>query len=879
MIREALVKTTCRISLLLALCGASFYAPTAAPFSIDAAPGRLPKNIVPQDYDIAIVPNVSTLTIAGRESIALQVRAATAIIQMNSLNQTLHDVRLDGRPVRQVVSDDANQLTTVTLQAPVPAGRHVLSFAFIGKIESEAHGLFAQKFTGPLGKQGVLLSTQMEPTDARRMFPCWDEPAFRATFKLQVTAPKSWAAISNMPIEARAIRGPSAITIFQRTPKMPSYLIELTAGDMAEIAATRDGVKLGVWAVKGMERNGATALANAQQILADFNDYFGYRYPLSKLDSIAVPGGFQGAMENWGAITYNDQTLLLSDTSTIGDRQVVFSIQAHEMAHQWNGDLVTMAWWDDIWLNESFASWMAAKETALRNPDWKWWENQDEDKENAMSADARATSHAIQQHVTNELQAINSFDPQITYSKGQAMLRMLEAYVGPDVFRDSVRAFLRAHAYSNADTGDLWAALSQVSGKDVGAIAGGWTEKAGFPLVNVVASCDAFGRRTLKLSQRRFILDGSGKEPSDWKIPLQIRVGDGRPRAALLTQDNQTELAGSCDEPVSVNADALGYYRTHYDAETLALNTRHFSALPNADQIALLDDQWALVESGVDPLPTFMALASSMGSSLDSRAWSQIATALKTIEYDERGTPGHDAFAAYARSILRPAFDQLGWDANPSETPDVQSLRRLIVRELGTWNDPQVVDEARKRFARFKADQKALSPDDQSMILTIVAEHADAATFDSLHSIARSSRDETELRRYYDALMRVRDPALAQQAAVIALSDEIPPQADALRYQLLARLSQWHQSLAWQRLCDNSERLMKPFPGFSQLIISQYVPEQFWRGVPATELESWVRAHVPAEMKINVDRGMETVRFRLTERTMLIRDADALVSG
>ncbi len=847
-------------------------------FSLDQAPGRLPKNVVPQGYDISVVPDVKALKVAGKESVALEVRSATTTIQFNSLNQTLRDVRLDGKPVSRVVSDDKDQLTTVTLQAPAAVGRHTLSFSYTGKIETEGHGLFAQKFAGPDGKPGLLLSTQMEATDARRMFPCWDEPAFRATFKLKVTVPKAWATVSNMPIEARSVHGALATTSFQRSPKMPTYLIELTAGNLAEITATRGAFKYGIWAVKGLEKNGATALANAQTILADYNDYFGYPFPLPKLDSIAVPGGFQGAMENWGAITYNDQTLLLSENSTIGNRQTVFSIQAHEMAHQWNGDLVTMAWWDDIWLNESFASWMAAKETALRNPDWKWWEDQDEDKEGAMGADARASSHPIQQHVTNELQANNSFDPQITYSKGQAMLRMMEAYLGPDVFREGVRTYMRDHAYSNATTSDLWVALNKASGQDVGAVAAGWTEKAGFPLVDVVASCDGSGQRTLTLSQRRFILDGPGKEATDWKIPLQMRVGAEKPRAELLTRAGQTESAGRCDEPVSVNADALGYYRTHYDSETLALNTRKFGTLPDADRIALLDDQWALVESGVDPLPSYLALASSMGSDLDSRAWTQIATALETIEYDERGTPGHDAFTAYARSILQPAFERLGWDSKPSETPDVQLLRRRIVRELGAWDDPRIVEEARKRFSLFVANHKSVVPDDQAMVLAVVAEHANAATFDELHSIARSSKDETELRRYYGALMQVRDAALAKQAAQIALSDEIPAQADALRYQMLARLGYEHPVLAWKELRDNSERLMKPFPGYAPLIISQYIPEQFW-SVPTPELESWVRAHVPAEMGPNVDRGMETVRFRVAEKDLLVRAADKFVRG
>jgi aminopeptidase N len=847
-----------------------------APFSVDQVPGRLPKDVVPIRYEIAVVPNVRARTLTGRESVLVTVRNATSILKFNSLNETLHDVRFDGKPVKGVVSDDALQLTTVTLSEPAAIGAHTLSFAYAGKIESDPHGLFAQAYTGPHGAKGLLLSTQMEATDARRMFPCWDEPAFRATFDLTVTVPAAWATIANMPIARRVVRGGLATTSFARTPRMPSYLVEFTAGDLREISAARDGVRFAVWAVSGSEKDGAAALDNAQTILEDYDDYFGYRYPLPKLDSIAVPGGFQGAMENWGAITYNDQVLLLSSSSTLDSRQQVFSIQAHEMAHQWNGDLVTMGWWDDTWLNESFASWMAARETALRNPDWKWWEGQDGDKESAMSADARSSSHAIEQHVTDELQALSAFDSEITYSKGQAILRMLEAYLGPETFRAGIRAYIQARAFSNATTSDLWEALNAVSGKEAGGIAADWTGQAGFPLVEVAARCDAAGARTLTLTQRRFVLLGIDQAHQRWRIPLQIRSGsDGAPRALLFSDDQQAAQAGRCDEPLSVDAGALGFYRTRYDPGTLALNTRNFSRLPDPDRIALLDDQWALVESGLDPLPTYLALAESMAPDLDSRAWTQIAEALRTIEFAERGSSGHEAFSAYARSLLRPVFERLGWEARPGETPDVQQLRLTVIRDLGSFGDQAVIDEARKRFAAFQSNHSALSPDEQAPVLKIVAQYADAATFESLHAVARAARDETELRRYYRALVAVEDPELARQAAQIALSPEIPAQADSFRLQLIVALAGRHQQLSWQLFRDNHERLLKPFVGEAPLIVAQSLPEAYWSGVPTAELEAWVRAQVPAELASSVERGMETVRFRVAEKGLLIQAADS----
>jgi aminopeptidase N len=864
--------------LLLLACGLGLAAPglAAAPFSFDTAPGRLPKNVRPLDYAIDIVPDIAAQSFSGRETVVLQFRSASASIQFNSLNEKLHDVRLDGRPVMNVVTDDGQQMTTVTLASAAPIGRHILAFSYTGVIEQQPRGLFVQHYLDEKGSRAVLLTTQMESTDARRMFPCWDEPAFRATFRLRTTQPAAWTAISNMPVTGRVVHGKLATTTFERSPSMPSYLVEYTSGDLQGIAGAEQGVRLGVWAVRGQKRAMETAMGNARMILADYNDYFAYPYPLPKLDSIGIPGGASGAMENWGAITYTDALLLSTPATSTSDMQEIFYTQAHEMAHLWNGDLVTMGWWDDIWLNESFAEWMAMKETAQRNPDWNWWEQKDADRETAMAADARASSHALQRPVADELQASLAVDPDITYSKGQAILHMLETYAGPEVFRDGIRAFIKAHAYSNATTVDLWNALNVATGKDFGAIAAGWTEQPGFPLVLVKADCDASGARTLRLSQRRFLLSGTDVNHLHWSIPLQIRSGaGGAPRRVLLGADDQKVEAGRCDDALSVNAGAIGYYRVAYDPATLAVNTRNFEHLPDGDRNALLDDEWALVESGADPLSHYLELASSMGGNQDARAWQQIVSALETIENAERGASGHAAFLAYARSVLQPAFAALGFDARPGETPAAPPLRRTLVRNLGIWGDATVIAEMHRRFSAFLADHRSLSPDDQEAVLSVVAHDADAAVYDQLRSLIRSAADASELQRYYLALAEVRDPQLAAKTAQFAISAEIPPQADMLRVGLVAELANEHPQLSWTTFSANVDKLLAYQADFAQLIIAQNVPQMFWNSIPLPDLETWVRAHVAAEMSPDVERGMETARFKLAEKENLAREADA----
>lgn len=500
-----------------------------------------------------------------------------------------------------------------------------------------------------------------------------------------------------------------------------------------------------------------------------------------------------------------------------------------------------------------------------------------------MNADALAGSHAIRRHVVNELDATNAFDPAITYNKGQAVLRMMETYMGADAFRAGIRDYMRTHAYGNTFSGDLWQALDGAGGGKISDIAASWTSQPGFPLVSVQASCDAAGNRSLALTQQRFLRQGMGRDAAaakaGWSIPLQVRSGTGAPRALLLDGSASGVAAGRCDETLSVNAGVVGYYRASYDAATLALNTRGFGAMGDGDRIALLDDQWALVGAGAQPLANYLALASAMGASQNQRSWEQITGALADIESAERGTAGHAAFAAYARSLLKPLSLTLGWEPKADETPGVRKLRRALLSDLGRWGDREVLAEARKRFAAFAADRKAIEADEQAMVLAIVAQYASEADFEQLHAIARSAGNETELRRYYQALTQVSDPALAARAAAIVLSDEIPKQADGVRFGLVASLADQHPALAWSTFRAHSERLLAPQQPFGPMILAQYSPEIFWQAAPLDEMEAWLKGQVPADMAPNLARGMESARLQLAQKARLAQAADAFLGA
>jgi aminopeptidase N len=353
----------------------------------------------------------------------------------------------------------------------------------------------------------------------------------------------------------------------------------------------------------------------------------------------------------------------------------------------------------------------------------------------------------------------------------------------------------------------------------------------------------------------------------------------GIPQSLLLSHDGQTIQAGTCDEPLSVNAGGAGFYRVAYDEPTLALARKNFAALPNADKIVMLDDQWALTQSGAAKLPTYLGLAEAMGTNLDARAWQQITGSLESVERDERGTAGYGAFVAYARSLIKPVAARLGWDGKPGEAPDVLALRQTALTDLGAWGDAPTIAEARKRFALFLADRSSVPPDEQPAMLSIVAANADAAAFESLHAVAKSAKNDTELQRYYAALMNVRDPKLAQAALAIALSSEIPPQDAQLRIRLVITAANYHPELSWQTFTKNVDTLMAPMSSFAPIIMAQYVPQGYWNAVPLPELESWVKARIPAEMAPELSRGMEAAQISVDQKAAIVPAADAYVAA
>ncbi|MGZ5020066.1 MAG: M1 family metallopeptidase, partial [Chthoniobacterales bacterium] len=558
--------------LLRAAISFSFIASVSAekPFVFEDTPGKLPKQVMPEEYAIRITPDIKKLTFAGSETIKLNVQQPVRELVLNSADIQVASASLDDKslPKSAIKLDPKQETLRITLPNELSQGAHTLALTFSGKIFDQGQGLYHAPYQEHgTGAKKDMLGTQFEATDARRMFPCWDEPSFRARFQLTAVVPQNWTGISNMPLERETKTASGKELRFSVTPPMASYLNVFCAGELDAIQNKNGNVLHGVVATKGKAEMGRYALESAQQIVNFYNEYFGTPFPLPKLDEIAVPGGFGGAMENWGGITYFESALLFDPKiSSAETKQRVYEVLAHEIAHQWFGDLVTMAWWDNLWLNEGFASWMGTKCSAKFNPDWEVWLARQEPrdparragiaKEAAMEGDARSTTHPIQQKIETEAEANSAFD-DITYKKGQSFLRMLESFLGEDVFRDGLRRYMAQHKLSNTTTADLWNALSEASGKPVVEIAATWTEQPGFPVVKVTR--DPGGKITL--TQERFTVNFPKAPALEWKIPLTYSAAGAAPVGVLMTEKTMElpDIAG--DQAVKFNVGGAGNYR------------------------------------------------------------------------------------------------------------------------------------------------------------------------------------------------------------------------------------------------------------------------------------------------------------------------------
>jgi aminopeptidase N len=840
------------------------------PFNFEETPGKLPKEVVPIEYSVRIVPSIDKFTFTGTETVKLNVRRPVRQLVLNALELEVTEASVGGKalPDSAIKIDKKNELLTVALPSELAAGEHILALRFAGKINQQGQGLFYVPYREHgSGRKKIMLATQFEATDARRFFPCWDEPVFRARFQLTAVVPENWLAVSNMPIESEEKSPGGKEVRFAATPPMSSYLNVFVAGELDLIESRSGGTQLRVISTKGKAEMGRYALEATAQILQYYNDYFGVPYPLPKLDQIALPGGFGGAMENWGGITYYESTLLFDPKNSSAEtKQNVYEVIAHEIAHQWFGNLVTMAWWDNLWLNEGFASWMGTKCTAHFNPQWEVWlrRNLPRDptrrvgiaKEQAMEGDARPTTHPIQQPIATEAEANSAFD-DITYKKGQSFLRMLESFLGEDVFRDGVRRYIAAHKYSNSTTADLWNALSEASKKPVGEIATGWTGQPGFPVVKVKRDeGDKIG-----LTQERFTVNFQNAPPFEWKIPLTYAVIGEAPATLLMTSKSDSLPDVPANRALKLNVNGAGNYRVQYDDPSWNLLLQ---ALPNQgveDRVNLLSDAWALVQASRAPVSLYFGLVEKLPASTELAEREQLINVLDYINRLLIGSPERKKFQRYARTLLRPTFEALGWEPKAGEPPTAGNLRASLITALGDLDDSAIIASCRERFEKYLIDPASLAPDLRSPVFAIVGRRADEKTWDQLHELGLKTTSIEEKQNYYNALADAIEPKLIEKTLPIALTDELPTSRAIFLVSRVARESD-HPEIAWDFAKANMKTLLAKTDALGANRYAAGLFTFFAENSRANELRAYAKGNLPETSAPEVAKAVDEIQFR-----------------
>jgi aminopeptidase N len=849
--------------------------PAASAAAESLATTQLPRNVRPSHYAISLKPDAQAATFSARVVIAIDVLEPTQAITLHAQDLALASASIaagPGQTVQQASNIALNtdkQTATLTFAQPLAKGSYQLAIDYSGKIGNQAAGLFSLDYDTPAGKKRALY-TQFEAADARRMFPSWDEPAFRATFALEATVPADQMAVSNMPVaSSTAVEGGRKLVRFATTPRMSTYLLFFGQGDFERATATESGTELGVVTVKGRLPQAQFVLDSSKAVLREYNDYFAHPYPLPKLDNIAAPGRSQffGAMENWGAIMSFESVMLLDPAmSTQADKQAAYSIAAHETAHQWFGDLVTMRWWDDLWLNEGFATWMAGRTTERQHPEWQTSLNRVAGRNSAIERDALATTHPVVQRVATVEEAHAAFD-EITYAKGSAVINMLENYVGAEAWRTGVRSYIKAHAYGNAVSDQLWQHIEQAAKKPVTAIAHDFTLQPGVPLIRVSDYSCHGGKTSVTLTQGEYSKDNPDKKALSWRVPVLAKTVDAAQASRTLVSGGKATMTLPGCGPVLVNAGQAGYYRTVYAPKAYAALAGSFGKLAPVDQLGLMTESWALGLAGKQPASDALGLARATPVDAAPQVWGRIARMFDEVRVYARDNEATRAkLSAFAVSRLAPVMARVGWEARSGEAAPTAILREQLIYTLGALGDDEVTVEARRRYdAALAGDKAALPPELRRVVLGVVARNADARVWEQLHAAAKAEQSSIVKAELYSLLGQPADPALAQRALELAVSGE--PDA-TIGSAIIASVAGEHAERAFDFAIANLPKVNGLVESSSR---AGYFPA-LASGASSPAMVDKLKAYAEANLPASARSQTNTAVSRMQYRAAVIRD-------
>jgi puromycin-sensitive aminopeptidase len=841
--------------------------------SVPADPGvnfRLSRDVWPSRYEVALALDLETWRQRGSVAIELEVRTALSVLTLHALDLDVTSARLEGEagglPASpEVVVHPKAEAVSLCFPAPIGPGKATLRLEFTGEIVEKLRGLYRSVKDGER-----YAATQFEAADARRAFPCFDEPEYKARFALTLDVPADATAIANGAVLAEE---PSAdgrkLVRFAETPPISSYLVAFLVGpfEATPVVETAAGWPVRVWLPRGLADKGLYARDAHRQAVEWLADYTGIPYPYGKIDAIGLADFEAGAMENPGAITYR-LTAIAADpaeasTDTLKD---IFYTAAHELTHMWWGDLVTMAWWNALWLNESFATFVGWKATAELNPEWGMWRDFVATLARPFLLDALVSTHPISFQVENARQAAERFDV-ITYWKGAGVVRMIERFLGSDAFQAGVRSYLGRYTEKNATADDFWRELDQASGRDVTAIANAWIREPGHPVVEIASRFDSAGA-TLVLRQRRFFSDPemNGAAPEQrWPVPLVFKIGgaSGLREERVLLADANAEVTFSGASWIFPNGGGAGFYRFALDDEAIArLAGAIATGLAPEERLNLVGNQWALVKTGIGSVAGFVTLIRGFVGEQDRAVLEAISQRLAWLENNVLADADRPSFGALVQSLYGPELAALGWDPRPDEPVDLRVKRAVVIGALGNLaRDAGVLAEAHARLERYLADRGTLEPNLVSVVANLVARDGDAALYERFLERKRASAadDPEEEERFLYALASFETPTLVERTLALTFSDDVRPQdrAFVLSRMLGARAS---RHTAWAFVRDGwNARILSMDPMLRQYVIrgmSMLTPAAL-----AGPVGDFLAAHVSDETRETTAQAREQLRI------------------
>jgi len=773
---------------------------------------RLPEVAAPENYKLFFTPDLDKATFEGDETISIRVLKPTSEITLNAVDIDFHQVTIASGGTTQkakVTPDKDKEMVRLAVEKPLSAGLATVHISYSGILNSEMRGLY-------LGKddQGrKYAASQFESTDARRAFPSFDEPAYKATFDITTVADKGQVAISNSKVSSDTPGPGDRHTVrFATTPKMSSYLAALVVGNFEYIEGEADGIPIRIYSTPGKKEMGKFALDTAEHVLRYYDKYFNIKYPYAKLDLIGIPDFSAGAMENTGCITFREVILLIDEKQGSVDlKKTIASVIAHEMAHQWFGDLVTMKWWDDIWLNEGFATWMSSKPLEAWKPEWNFNLDDVSNTGGTLNTDSLANTRPIHQAAETPGQIMELFDG-IAYGKAASVLRMLEAYLGEETFRAGVNAYIQQHQYANATAHDFWEAQAKTSKKPVDQIMPTFVKQAGVPVIDLKSQC-AGNSTKVTLDQRRYYFDREkfqGANDQLWQVPLCMKSSSGAQKCELLTKKEETFTLPGCSTWVLANAGATGYYRAGYQPDAVrAFANDAESKLTPAERIALQTDIWASVRLGREPVGDYLALVQGLGSDRNRAVMDDVLFRLNFIGRYLVTENDRDTYRTWLRGYLSPMLKDVGWEPKAGESDEQRTLRSRLFNALGyDARDPEVLAQARKIADKALDDPSSVDRQIAGGAMALAALNGGEDFYGRLMTALKNPKSPEEYYMYLFTLPQFSDPKLLQRTLEYALSPDVRSQ-DALGVVTSVMGNPEGQNLAWDFVLAHWDAVQK----------------------------------------------------------------------